>query len=377
MEKKIIMVIDDNVTNLNVARNALEEKYDVYLLPSGEKALKGLKKITPDLILLDVEMPEMSGFEVIQKIKEMGAPISDIPVVFVTAKDDTGSEYEGLNLGAVDYIIKPFSFPLLLKRVEIHLKMDAQQKELQHYSENLEKMVDKKTETIQKKTESIQKLQYAIVRTFADMVEKRDRSTGAHVFRTSEYLKILLNVALEDKVYEDELEDVSVEDYAYASQLHDVGKIGIPDGILLKEGKLSTEEYHIMKSHASVGETSILSAMDLVDDPSFLQIAADIAGSHHEKWDGSGYPRGLKGTEIPICGRLMAIADVYDALISSRAYKPSLTHDETLEIIYKGEGKHFDPVLMEIFRKTNHKFKEISDKYNDVTPKPTSIPENC
>lgn len=255
--------------------------------------------------------------------------------------------------------------------------MDAQQKELQHYSENLEKMVEKKTETIQKKSESIRKLKYAIVRTFADMVEKRDRSTGAHVFRTSEYLKILLQATIEEKVYEKQLENISIDDYTYASQLHDVGKIAIPDGILLKEGKLTEQEFHIMKSHATVGATSILSAMDLVDDPSFLQIAADIAGSHHEKWDGTGYPNGLKGDEIPICGRLMAIADVYDALISSRAYKPSLTHEETLEIIYKGEGKHFDPVLMEIFRKTNHKFKEISDKYNDATPKPTSIPENC
>lgn len=358
MEKKKIMVVDDNVTNLNVARKALENEYEVFLMLSGEKALKVIKRIQPDLILLDVEMPGMNGFEVIEQIKKLGIPFDEIPVIFVTAKDDSNSEFEGLDLGAVDYVVKPFSFPLLLKRVELHLKLASQQKELQNYSQNLENMVETQIETIQK-------LQYAIVHVLADMVERRDGSTGAHLIRTSEYLKVLLKKAQEMNVYDGELCDAAINEYAHASQLHDVGKISIPDVILLKEGKLNTYEYEIMKTHTTVGEEAIRKAMNFVDDSAFLRVAADFIGAHHERWDGSGYPRGLKGEEIPICGRLMAIADVYDALISMRSYKPAFSHEETLRIMNDGDGRHFDPVLMKVFREVHEEFKQISDKYKD------------
>ncbi|MFI3114956.1 MAG: response regulator [Clostridia bacterium] len=359
MSKKKIMVVDDNVTNLNVARKALEDEYDVFPINSGEKALKILEKVNPHLILLDVEMPDMNGFDVIVKIKELGSPYDEIPIIFVTAKDDTSSEYEGLNLGAVDYVIKPFSFPLLLKRVEIHLKLASQQKELQNYSTNLETMVSDQIETIQK-------LQYAIVHVLADMVEQRDGSTGAHLIRTSEYLKILLKKAKELNVYEGELNDAPIQEYAQASQLHDIGKISIPDVILLKAGKLTDYEFQIMKTHTTVGEEAIKRAMDIIDDSAFLNVAADFIGAHHEKWNGTGYPRGLKGEDIPICGRLMAIVDVYDALISVRSYKPAFTHEQTIKIMYDGDGTHFDPVLMDVFRSVHLEFKEISDKYQDA-----------
>ncbi len=358
MSKKKIMVVDDNVTNLNIARKALEESYEVVLLLNGPKALKILEKNKPDLILLDVEMPEMNGFEVIEKIKAMGAPYDEIPVIFVTAKDDTNSEFEGLDLGAVDYVIKPFSFPLLLKRVELHLKLHQQQEELQDYSLNLETMVEAKTETIQK-------LQYAIVHVLADMVERRDGSTGGHLVRTTEYLKVLLKRAIELGVYPEQLQNISVEVYANASQLHDVGKISIPDSILLKDERLSNLEYEFMKTHTSIGEEAMRFAMDSLEDPTFLEIAADFVGAHHEKWDGTGYPRGLAGEEIPLAGRLMAIADVYDALISRRAYKPPFTHEKAVEIILEGSSTHFDPVLIKVFEEVHPAFEKIALQFTE------------
>ncbi len=357
MDKKKIMVVDDNVTNLNVARSALESHYDVYLMPSGEKALKVLTKIKPDLILLDVEMPVIDGFGVIGCIKEMGAPYDEIPVIFVTVKDDTNSEFEGLDLGAVDYIIKPFSFPLLLKRVALHLKMAEQQRQLRNYSENLESMVENQIETIQK-------LQYAIVSGMADVIERRDGSTGSHIIRTSEYLKVLLKKAQENNVYNGAFADMPIELYAHASKLHDIGKIAIPDHILLKPGKLTYEEFEIIKTHTTVGEKIVLDIMKYVEDSAFLNLAIDFVKSHHEKWDGSGYPYGLKGEDIPVCGRLMAIADVYDALISKRIYKDAFTHEKALDILYENEGTHFDPVLIGVFREVEHEFKAISERYS-------------
>lgn len=358
MNKKKIMVVDDNVTNLDIARKALEEEYEVILLLNGPKALKILEKNRPDLILLDVEMPDMNGFEVIEKIKAMGEPYDEIPVIFVTAKDDNNSEFEGLDLGAVDYVTKPFSFPLLLKRVELHLKLHQQQEELQNYSLNLETMVESKTETIQK-------LQYAIIHVLSDMVERRDGSTGGHLTRTTEYLKVLLKKAKEMDLYPEIMKNISIELYAQASQLHDVGKISIPDSILLKDARLNPMEYEFMKTHTTIGEEALRYAMESLEDATFLEIAADFVGSHHEKWDGTGYPRGLKGENIPLAGRLMAIADVYDALISRRAYKTELTHEEALRIILEGEGTHFDPVLMEAFRQCHNEFREISEKHSE------------
>lgn len=357
MEK--IMVIDDNITNLELARNALEKTYKVFPLPSGEKALAVLQKVSPDLILLDVEMPNMNGFEVLEKIKALGAPFNEIPVIFLTGKSDTDSELAGLELGAVDYISKPFSIPLLNKRIELHLTATAQQRQLHEHSTNLVRRVSEQTETIQK-------LQYSIVHVLCDMVERRDGCTGQHILRTSEYLKVLLNKAQELGVYQDELADANIELYSHASKLHDVGKIAIPDTILLKEGKLNNTEYEIMKTHTTLGENEILEALKITGDSPFLQTAANFTGYHHEKWDGSGYPHGLKGRDIPICGRIMAIADVYDALISTRPYKAPKTHEDALKIMYDGDGSHFDPVLMQVFREINLEFKAISEKYRDA-----------
>ncbi len=356
LKKSKIMIIDDNVTNLNIARKALEEKYDVMLIPSGEKALKVLERTIPDLILLDVEMPGMSGFDFITIIKEKESPLCDIPIIFVTAKDDTNSEFEGLDLGAVDYIAKPFSFPLLLKRVELHLKLTHQQNELQNYSSNLEVMVKEKTKVIQN-------LQYTIVQAMSDMVERRDGSTGGHIERTKNYLKVLLDKAKEDSAYCEELKEVDSQLYAHASQMHDVGKISVPDTILLKPGRLTDMEFDLMKQHTVFGEEAIKSSMKNINGVEFLRVASEFAISHHEKWDGSGYPKGLSGTDIPISGRLMAIVDVYDAIISRRPYKEAFTHTVACDIIIKDSGKHFDPELVKVFIEIADVFKQISDEH--------------
>lgn len=353
-QKSQIMVIDDNVTNLNIARLALESQYEVLLIPSGEKALKLFERVTPDLILLDIDMPGLNGFEVIQHIKESPYPVRDVPVIFVTAKDDNGSEFDGLNLGAVDYITKPFSFPLLLKRVEVHLQ-------LQQYRQHLERMVSEKTRVI---TE----LQYSIVHVLSDMVERRDGSTGGHLLRTQNYLRVLLREVRSQNIYEDELYNADDELLVQAAQLHDVGKMSIPDSILLKPGKLSTEEFEVMKTHTTLGEEAIRYAMSSVQEKKFLEIAASFAGSHHERWDGTGYPRALRERNIPIEGRLMAIVDVYDALISERPYKRPIPHEVAKDIILDECGTHFDPLLVSVFEKVSEVFRKIALKHTDNAP---------
>lgn len=352
--KKKIMVIDDNVANLNLARIALEEQFELFLLPSGEIALTSLDRITPDLILLDVDMPKMNGFEVLRQIKQAAYPINSIPVIFLTGKKDPDSECLGLDIGAVDYITKPFSFALLLKRVEIHLQ-------LQNYSKNLEKMV-------QEKTKVITELQYSIVHVMSDMVERRDGSTGGHLMRTQQYLQILLDEVKKHDIYSDELRNVDINIYIRASQLHDIGKISIPDSILLKEGQLSPIEFEVMKQHAILGEDAIHSAMASVQETEFLEIAAAFAGAHHERWDGTGYPRALREREIPIEGRLMAIADVYDALISQRPYKGPMPYAEARKIILEGKGTHFDPLLIPVFEKASGQFEAIAQEHKDEAP---------
>ncbi len=348
-QKPKIMIVDDNVTNLSLARKALCEDYHVVLIKDGAMALAEIPNICPDLILLDVEMPGLSGFDVIVRIKEeMPEPFKSIPVIFLTAKEDSDSEYKGLNLGAVDYVIKPFSSVLLKKRVQLHL-------DLHGYSTDLENRV-------KEKTRNIKELQYAIVYTLSEMVEKRDSTTGGHILRTSQYLKALLNRVLNDGVYEAALFGVDVELYAHASQMHDVGKICIADHILLKEGKLTDEEYDLMKKHTSFGSEIIQSAIQNVQEVQFLEAAEQFAFTHHEKWNGAGYPSGLKGEEIPITGRLMAIVDAYDAIRSERPYKKAKSHEEAVRIIEADSGSHFDPLLVRCFLAINDEFKAISEQ---------------
>lgn len=347
MKKKIVLV-DDNKSNLVIGKNVLSEKYEVYSVASGERLFKLLENVVPDLILLDIEMPEMSGFDVLGRLKKMDL-VKDVPVIFLTGKSDADSELDGLSLGAVDYITKPFSPPLLLKRIELHLLIQEQKSKLQEFNENLQGMVEQKTRTV---TE----LQNAVIQGVAEIVEFRDDVTGNHIEHTQQYLGILLKGMRETGIYAEELAEWESDFFLPSSQLHDVGKITVSDTILLKPGSLTSEEFDEIKKHTTQGVKIIQHIARKTSEIGFLKYAEVFAETHHERWDGRGYPRGTKGEETPLPGRMMAIVDVYDALISDRPYKKAFTHEKAVEIIHEGRGTQFDPLLTDLFVAINEEF---------------------
>jgi len=355
---KTVFLVDDDITNLKIGISVLGDKHNIITLNSGARLIKMLTSTIgsanlPDLILLDIDMPEMNGFETISRIKEV-EKLREIPVIFLTAKTSDKNELEGLDLGAVDYITKPFTATLLSKRIEIHLQLAEQKKELIRFNTLLKEMVDEKTK-------AVIELQNAILQTIAEMVDYYDDSTGSHIVRSQNYLRILIE-SLQKSGYEhDALADIDVELVVQSSQLHDVGKIAIDDKILRKPGKLTDEEYEKMKKHVLAGGKIIEKIKTRTTQHKFLEQAMIMATMHHEKWDGSGYPHGLKGEEIGLLGRLMAIVDVYDALVSERPYKPAYSHEKAVEIIRISSGTHFDPILVGAFLSVSDEFKKISN----------------
>ncbi|MDR1311175.1 MAG: response regulator [Burkholderiaceae bacterium] len=352
--KKTILLVDDNISNLTIGKNVLRDHYRVLTVASGSKMFSLMEKVVPDLILLDIEMPEMDGYEVIRRLKANPATAS-IPVIFLTAKTDASSELTGLSLGAVDYISKPFSPPLLVKRIELHLLVESQKRELKDYNDNLMEMVEEKTKTILS-------MQNAVLQTMSELVECRDDTTGGHIERTRYYLHLLVNAMVTQGVYREQASAWIKDPFFFTSvQLHDVGKIIISDSMLKKPGKLTTEEFESMKYHTTFGAEVIERIKKRMDqEEAFLEYARVFALSHHEKWDGSGYPAGLAGEEIPLQGRLMAIADVYDALISERPYKKPMSHEMATQIIAEGRGTHFDPKLVDLFLSIAHQFAQVA-----------------
>ena len=351
--QKTIFLVDDDVTNLVAGDVTLSRLYKTFTMNSGFLLLKMLERNIPDLILLDVEMPEMSGYETIEILKKR-EETRNIPVIFLTAHNDTESELKGLSLGAVDYIIKPFSPPLLLKRIEVHLLVESQKKQLINFNNNLQIMVDTKTKTVVE-------LKNAFLRTIAEMVEWRDGTTGEHIGRTEFYVEILLNELEKNDLYKNEVQLWDKELILQSAQLHDVGKIAIKDNILKKPARLTNDEFQEIKTHVEFGVMVIERIKQKTIERSFLEQASIFIATHHEKWDGSGYPRGLKGKEIPLQGRLMAIADVYDALTSVRPYKKAYTHEEACSMIIADSGTHFDPLLVEVFKEVKDEFQRAAE----------------
>jgi len=359
--RETIIIVDDVPSNLTAGRNILNTFYQVVSAPSGAKMFEALEKVIPSLILLDIEMPEMDGYEVIKRLKS-DPRYADIPVIFLTAKDDADSEVEGFDLGAVDYVTKPFSAPMLLKRIEKELLIVKQKKNLLKIQAELQNNLDNMESLVNEKVEMVMHLQNAVLATVVDMVEFRDKYTGGHVVRTQQYLKALLDEMMKEGVYLEEISEWDV-DYVFSSaKLHDVGKIAVPDVVLTKNAKLAQDEFEIMKSHVAAGVEVIEKIISKTDEHVLLNHAIRMAGTHHEKWDGSGYPIGLKGKNIPLEGQLMAIADVYDALISKRQYKDAFTHNEACRIIEESSGKQFDPVLVEVFLKVKDEFARIAQE---------------
>jgi len=350
-QKKIIAV-DDNVTNLTALKSILKSSYETYTASSAAKMFDLLTKIKPDLILLDVDMPELNGYETAKFLKTNGN-YRDIPIIFVTSLNDAESEMEGLELGAVDYIYKPFAAPLLLKRIETQIALVEHEKDLEELNISMQKrLITKMTQVLG--------LQNAVINIVADLVEFRDGVTGGHITRTEKYLQHLIDKLMEKHVYDDEVSSWDMDTLLPSAQLHDVGKIAISDAILNKPANLTDEERDIMKSHTRIGVEVIDRMARKAADNQFYRYAKTFAGMHHEKWDGSGYPKGLMGINIPLEGRLMALADVYDALVSERPYKKPYSPNEAANIIMGGRGTHFDPRLIDIFSMITGEFAEIS-----------------
>ncbi|MDR3088020.1 MAG: response regulator [Azoarcus sp.] len=339
--RKLILLVDDNLANLMVGKETLSDTYRVLTVPSASKMFEMLSRYRPELILLDINMPDISGYEAIQTLKNNPSTRS-IPVIFLTGMNDSDSELQGLSLGAIDYIAKPFSASLLKKRVEVHMLVESQKKALQEYNNNLKEMVEAKTRTVLK-------LQNKVLQAMAEMVEGRDRATGNHIERTQHCLKILLDAMQKSGTYYEQIANWDIDLLLQSSQLHDVGKIAIRDNILKKPGKLTEEEFAEMKKHVEFGVQFIEKLEEGEEDSLFLEYAKTFANYHHERWDGTGYPNRISETKIPLLGRMLAIVDVYEALTSKRPYKEAFDHQTSMNIIRQGKETSFDPNLADLF----------------------------
>jgi putative two-component system response regulator len=354
MGKKQILIVDDNDFNIDTLVAALGDDYDLRVALDGQTALDLIDQSgqLPDLILLDIMMPRMDGYEVCRRLKS-SERTSGIKILFLTAMDDDEDQEKGLRLGADDYIVKPFSPSIIRARVRTHLK-------LKEYRDHLQ-------EKVAQKTEQLRHAQEAIIASMAVMAERRDPETGAHIQRTKAYVKALACAMAQEMP--DKLSRTTIDMLEQAAPLHDIGKVAVPDQVLFKPGPLTREEFEIIKDHTTFGADIIRRTEMIVGDNPLLKIAEQIACCHHEKWDGSGYPNGFAGEDIPIAARLMAIADVYDALISERPYKKAFSHKKAVDIILHGDGRtrpeEFDPRLLRCFERIHPQFDEIAHTFVD------------
>lgn len=357
-EKPVVLIVDDTADNITLLTSLLGGLYKNKVATNGPKALQIAMREPPDLILLDIMMPGMDGYAVCRELKDNHVT-KDVPVIFLTAKTQEDDEMHGFELGAVDYITKPISPPILMARVSTHLALQQARKSLSRHNEELEREVEARTR-------QLAGLQDSLIQAMASMAETRDNETGQHIRRTQLYMQALAEHLKENPKFRDELSERDITMLYKSAPLHDIGKVGVPDAILLKPGKLTPEEFEEMKKHTIYGRDTIMAAEKELDTPEpFLEVARKIAYMHHEKWDGSGYPIGIKGEEIPLPARMMALADVYDALISKRVYKNSMTHEEAKNIILEGRGSHFDPDIVDTFMRISHLFYDIAQAYRD------------
>lgn len=347
---KHILVVDDSRTSMSKTVNALKDTYLLATAASGKEALHFLRKRKVDLILLDYVMPGLDGMEVLKLLKA-DPVLKTIPVIFLTSNLEIEIEAGCLDNGAADFIGKPFATKTLMSRV-------ARTLELEGYRQDMEKEV-------RRKTEEIESIQRNVVINLANVIECRDSDSGHHVKRTGAYVGLIAKGLQEAGEYKNILTDKFIEKLVQAAALHDIGKIMIPDSILNKPGKLTPEEFEIIKEHTLIGSELAREILTGVESVDYMELAEQIAHYHHEKWDGTGYPGRLRGEEIPLCARIMAIADVFDALISKRCYKEAYTLDEAFAIIKDSKGKHFDPLAADIFLKSRDQIEVIIHKFVD------------
>lgn len=373
--QKLILLVDDDPAVLRIVKDKLRPHYQIRIATLGQKALElASLQPMPDLILLDVKLPDMHGHEVCARLKQ-NALTAAIPVIFLSSNTDVDTITRGLELGAVDYVSKPVVPPTLLARVRTHLRLREAGELLRDQNAHLETLVKNRTRDLERKSSELQarstELQLSqdlTIIALGSIAETRDNETGNHIHRTRAYVEVMARRLAPLPRYRD---SISAEKWTLiwkSAPLHDIGKVGIPDSILLKPGKLSPEEFAVMKRHPAIGRDALRQAeLRMGTDGSFLATAKEITYSHHERWDGTGYPEGLRGEAIPISARLMALADVYDALISKRVYKPAFAHATAIEIIIEGKGNHFDPSLVDCFLEDADEFRYIASRFSDDT----------
>ncbi|OGT87568.1 MAG: two-component system response regulator [Gammaproteobacteria bacterium RIFOXYA12_FULL_61_12] len=371
--KPQVVIADDQFENRFILEELLAPHYEVRSFEDGAQVLEGLvQNPAADLFLLDVVMPRMNGYEVCRHLKA-DPKTRDLPVLFISSLESSSDEEYGLSLGAEDFIHKPFSPPVVLVRIRNHLKLAQNSRELRERNENLEELVRERTQEVLRKSEELVRsshqlaaAQGATITAFCSLAEARDNETGNHIRRTQNYVRALAEGLRHHPRFERELDDATIQLLFKSAPLHDVGKVAIPDAILLKPGKLTPEEWVIMKTHCQAGHDAILSAeRELGESGAFMRYAREIALGHHERWDGTGYPNGLAGDAIPLSARLMAAADVYDALISKRVYKPPFSHEQAIGIMRDGRGTHFDPDVLDCLLAIEGEFRGIARRFND------------
>lgn len=332
--KKTILVVDDDKTNLIIAERLLSEEYKVISVISGQQALKFLEKKKPDIILLDINMPDMNGFEVMRILQE-NEQWKKIPVIFLTADREADTEVQCLKMGAVDFVGKPFEPEIMKNRIKRTLEIEEYRKDLEG--------------AVRRQTMKIDRMQREVIISMANLIESRDGSTGEHVKRTSYYVNIIAEELGKRNIFTDIINERFLYNLEKAAPMHDIGKIKVPDYVLQKPGKLTDDEFEIMKKHAADGGQIIKETMCNIEEEDYMEVAYNVATYHHEKWNGKGYPSGLCGEQIPLEARIMAVADVFDALISKRCYKDAMPLDKAFDIIEESAGEHFDPQIAKIF----------------------------
>jgi putative two-component system response regulator len=358
MPAPAILVVDDNEMNREVlARRLQRHDYVIHTAVDGQDALDKLAENNIDLMLLDIMMPVMDGVEVLQRIKA-DEQLRHIPIIMITALDEVQSVARCIEMGAEDYLPKPFNPVLLMARVTACLEKKQLHDKEQQYTHDLEARVQ---EQIKKIAES----QLSTIFATSKLAESKDPETGAHLERMRMYCRLLASDLSNTEKYHSVINDGYIDCIYTASPLHDIGKVGVPDKILSKPAKLTAEEWKIMKTHTTIGGDTLRAVNEKHPGNDFIRMGIEIADNHHEKWDGSGYPQGKKAEQIPLSARILALADVYDALTSSRCYKDAFSHEKSKSIIIEGKGQHFDPDIVDAFIRCEQAFVDVRNRYQD------------
>lgn len=369
-----VLIVDDQPDNRLILEDVVGHEFIAHAVATGEEALRALAHgEAADLVLLDVMMPGLDGFEVCRRLK-LDSRTRDIPVLFLTSLDSATDEALGLSLGAEDFIHKPFSAPVVLARIRTHLQLAATRRSLALRNEDLERLVAERTREVVRKSDElvlrgmeVVAAQEATITAFCSLAEARDNETGNHIRRTQNYVRVLAERLRGHPRFAGDLTDQTIQLLYKSAPLHDIGKVAIPDAILNKPGKLTADEWEIMKKHTDYGHDVISQAESSFahTDRGFLRFAREITRGHHERWNGTGYPQGLAGEAIPLAARLMAVADVYDALISKRVYKEAFPHEQAIALMIAERGRHFDPDMTDALAAVAGKFHDVARSFSD------------